>query len=194
MSVQRTYTMRARAESTAHTRERIVQAAMELWREKLTLAIGLAEVAERAGVTVRTVLRHFGSREGLFDAVGAFVRELVIAERAAPVGDVAAAANTIVDHYELRGDLVLRMLEEASTDHRVAALVADGRRLHREWVQTVFAPQLAASPGKAALEDLLVVATDVYTWKLLRRDDRLSRARTVQRIQTMINRLTERED
>jgi AcrR family transcriptional regulator len=164
---------------------------MELWRERLTLSIGLADVAERAGVTVRTVLRHFGSREGLFDAVGAFARELVIAEREAPVGDVAAAASIIVDHYELRGDLVLRMLEEASTDDRVAALVANGRHLHREWVRTVFAPQLASSSEPAALEDMLVVATDVYTWKLLRRDDRLSRARTVQRIESMIDRLAE---
>jgi hypothetical protein len=50
-----------------------------------------------------------------------------------------------------------------------------GRRGHRTWVRWAFAPQLTArrSPRRAQLEDLLVVATDVYTWKLLRLDRRL---------------------
>ena len=44
------------------------------------------------------------------------------------------------------------------------------------WVRWAFAPQLAgrSRAGKAQLEDLLVVATDVYTWKLLRIDRGLS--------------------
>lgn len=183
--------MRARARSTAETRERILRAGMALWGERLTLSIGLADVAERAQVTVRTVLRHFGSRDGLFDAIADFAREVVVAERQAPVGDVPAAARIIVDHYELRGDIVLRMLEEAGVDERIAAFAARGRRLHREWVRTVFAPQLEQSDDRAALEDLLVVATDVYAWKLLRRDAGLSRVRTEERIQTMIRRLVE---
>jgi AcrR family transcriptional regulator len=65
----RSYTMRARADSVARTRRYILEAAWSLSEEKLTLAIGLADVAERAGVTVRTLLRHVGSRDGLFDAL-----------------------------------------------------------------------------------------------------------------------------
>jgi AcrR family transcriptional regulator len=192
MSTQRTYTMRARARSTAETRERILRAGMDLWGERLTLSIGLSDVAERAQVTVRTVLRHFGSRDGLFDAIAEFAREIVVAERQAPVGDTRAAARIIVDHYELRGDVVLRMLEEANVDKTIAALAARGRRLHREWMRTVFAPQLQRSGDDCTvLEDLLVVATDVYTWKLLRRDAGLSRARTEERMHTMIRRLVE---
>lgn len=193
MNMQRTYTMRARAQSTAETRERILRAGMDLWGERLTLSIGLADVAERAQVTVRTVLRHFGSREGLFDAIAEFARETVVAERQAPVGDLSAATRIIVDHYELRGDVVLRMLEEANVDERIAALAARGRRLHRDWVRAVFAPQLeqSAADDRGVLEDLLVVATDVYTWKLLRRDGGLSRARAEERMHTMIRRLVE---
>jgi hypothetical protein len=59
-------------------------------------------------------------------------------------------------------------------------------------VRTVFAPQLADAEDARALLDLLVVATDVYSWKLLRLDFGLSRARTEQRINTMIRRLAER--
>jgi len=43
-----------------------------------------------------------------------------------------------------------------------------GRRGHREWLQRIF-----AAPERLA--ELLVV-TDVYAWKLLRRDQRLARA------------------
>ncbi len=46
--------------------------------------------------------------------------------------------------------------------------------MHRDWVETIFA--LRSSPGGEDLVDLLVVATDVYTWKLLRRDRGLLRA------------------
>ena len=191
--MQRTYTMRARAEGVARTRNQILGAAWALSEEKLTFAIGLADVAGRAGVTVRTVLRHFGSRDGLFAALSEFAREQVIEERETPVGDLARAAHTIVEHYERRGDRVLRMLEEERLDERIAEHVAKGRRMHREWVREVFAPQLAGAAEPTALEDLLVVATDVYTWKLLRRDAGLSRARTAERMHTMIRRLAGEE-
>ncbi len=189
VNTQRSYTMRARADAVAHTREQILEAGMALSEEKLSFAIGLADVAHRAGVTVRTVLRHFGSREGLFEALISFAREQVIQERDTPVGDIARATHTIIAHYELRGDLVMRMLEAETVDGRIAKHVAKGRRIHRHWVRTVFAPQLADAADAKALEDLLVVATDVYTWKLLRRDAGLSRARTEERTYTLIQRL-----
>src|SRR4029079_4754424 len=55
-----------------------------------------------------------------------------------------------------------------------------GRRGHRTWVRWAFSPQLGRRRGakRTQLEDLLVVATDVYTWKLLRIDRRLSERAT----------------
>jgi AcrR family transcriptional regulator len=189
MVVRRSYTMRARAESVERTQEEILSAAFALSEERASFAIGLADVAERAGVTIRTILRHFGSRDGLFEAIAAQAREVVAEERETPVGDLSGAARTIVDHYEKRGDRVLRMLEEEALDPRLAEHLALGRRMHREWVRTVFGPQLGAAADAKELEDLLVVATDVYTWKLLRRDAGLSRGRTEARMYTMIRRL-----
>jgi hypothetical protein len=46
----------------------------------------------------------------------------------------------------------------------------------------VFAPQLARSADPGALTDLLVVATDLYTWKLLRRDAGLDPRTTQERM------------
>jgi AcrR family transcriptional regulator len=189
----RRYNMVARADGVAQTREQIVAAAFALSIERLTPNVALADVADRAGVTVRTVLRLFGSREGLFDATHRYGVEQVVEERATPVGDIAGAVATIVSHYELRGDYVLSKIEEGRLDDKIASQVEDGRRIHRQWVRTVFAPQLERAGDAAPLEDLLVVATDVYTWKLLRRDASLSRRRTEQRIETMIRRLVGEE-
>jgi hypothetical protein len=55
-----------------------------------------------------------------------------------------------------------------------------GRRFHWQWVERTFAPLL---DGLSAREQrrrtaALVAVTDVYTWKLLRRDLGLSRAET----------------
>ncbi|HWG27241.1 helix-turn-helix domain-containing protein, partial [Actinospica sp.] len=64
----RSYTMRARAESTAETRQRILDAVNQLSYEQLSVQIALTDVAERARVSVQTVLRHFGTKDALFEA------------------------------------------------------------------------------------------------------------------------------
>jgi AcrR family transcriptional regulator len=180
--------MRARADTAADTRRRILQAAFDLSGEKLSVEIVLADVAERAGVSVQTILRHFGSREALFDAVTSFAHDQIVAERAAPAGDVPTAVHVIFSHYETRGDAVLRFLAQELWDEQVRLITDLGRRTHRAWVQAVFAPQLAARPAadREALTDLLLVATDVYTWKLLRRDKNLDRNTAERRVRHMI--------
>ena len=191
MKATRSYVMRARADAVADTRQRILQAAFDLSGERMSLEIVLGDIADRAGVSVQTILRHFGSREALFDAVAEFARGQISAERAAPAGDVAAAVHVIFSHYEARGDAVLRFLAQEFWDERARELTDRGRRMHRDWVRTVFAPQLDARPtaGRETLTDLLVVATDVYTWKLLRRDRRLDRAAAEGRVRDMITAL-----
>ncbi|MDT5351403.1 MAG: hypothetical protein QOH91_4690, partial [Mycobacterium sp.] len=75
---KRGYEMRARKEATAATRSAIVEAAIGTVVANRSLAITLGAVAERAGVTVKTVLRHFGSREALVDATWSQVRQDVL--------------------------------------------------------------------------------------------------------------------
>lgn len=193
MKARRVYTQTVRAEAVAATRQRIIDATVALAQEKASLEIVLADVAERAGVSVQTVLRHFGSRDGLFEAASASAVAQVVEERAAPVGDVPAAVRIIFDHYEQRGDAVLRFLAQEAYDARIFAMTEQGREVHRDWVRQVFAPVLAdRSRGqREALTDLLVVATDVYTWKLLRRDRRLSRRQAEARVTQLVTAIIE---
>lgn len=181
--------MANRSIAVARTRKRILRATMELAVEKLTVEIVLADVAARASVTVQTILRHFGSRDGLFAAAVEFASQAIAAEREAPVGDVPEAMRVLVDHYEARGDWVTSLLGQAAHDERVKGVTDIGKRVHRDWIEQVFAPQLHAEPaaGRPAVADLLAVATDVYVWTLLRRDRGLSREQTEERMNQLVN-------
>ena len=186
MKMKRTYTMTARARATEETRTRILDATVELVLTRMAADVSLDAVAQRADVSVQTVLRHFGNRAGLFDAARSYAEEAAVEERRAPVGDVAAAVRVIVDHYETRGDAVMMMLAQEGVEELMRRITDRGRQLHREWVADTFAPFLAEADDPAAVTDLLVVATDVYTWKLLRRDRGLSRPLTEQRMRRLV--------
>lgn len=188
MKSTRSYTMVARAEAVAETRRRIIEALFELGRERMFPDISLDDVAAAAEVSVQTILRHFKSRAGLAEATMDYAIATVTEERHTPVGDVDAAVAVIVEHYEDRGRTALLMLAQESSDSQVAELTRRGRAMHRAWVTDVFAPFAGA---RHPLIDLLVVATDVYTWKLLRIDRRHSQARTQQLMHHMVTALLE---
>jgi AcrR family transcriptional regulator len=186
MKTSRTYVQSARAQSADETRLRIVDAFFGLAEVRMFPDISLDDVATAAGVSVQTILRHFGTRAGVIDATTEHALAQVADERATPVGDVDAAVRVIVDHYEQRGRTALLMLAQESRDSQIGKITEQGRRMHREWVEETFSPFATAGH---ALIDLLVVATDVYTWKLLRLDRGHSRARTEQLIHHMVTTL-----
>lgn len=171
--VTRPYHMTARAEAAEQTERNILAAAVELWRDHPLEQITLQMIAERAGVTVQTVIRRFGSKEGIIAACIERDASGIQAERevAAP-GDVTTALDYLLAHYERDGEAVLRNL---AVEDRIpiARVVADeGRRVHREACARLFAPYLPDPNHEAYATrlDAYVAATDIYIWKLLRRD------------------------
>lgn len=172
---KRSYEMRARKDATWATHDAILNAAVDCFMAQRSLAITLGAVADRASVTVKTVLRHFGSREALIDAAFSRVYQDVLEERTDPSGDPEAALAVLIQHYERRGDMALGVLAEEDEDPRARLLCDAGRLSHRRWVDEVFGAWLPVQPiERSRLIDALVVGTDVYTWKLLRRDRGLS--------------------
>jgi AcrR family transcriptional regulator len=172
---RRSYEMRARKEAAAATYNAIAQAAIDSIAAKRSLSITLGSVADRAGVTVKTVLRHFGSRDALVEAAWSQALQDVVVERSAPAGDPERALAVLIEHYERRGDMVLGLLAEEDKDPRALKMCDSGRVEHRSWVEDVFDTGLPAEAAeRSRLIDALVVATDVYSWKLLRRDRGLS--------------------
>lgn len=196
MKTTRTYTMRARAEQAEQTRLRIIRATVALGGERPLAACTLPAIAERAEVSVQTVLRIFGSRDSLLREVAERTSAEVVAERTADPDDVPGSIAAVVDHYERRGDTVLLLLGQEAWEPYAAQVTAVGKRLHRDWVATVFARSLDPLPEarRAAATDLLVAATDVFVWKLWRRDLRRSRDETIERMLELAASVTSRLD
>jgi len=69
MTGRRAYKSPLREEQAKQTRERIVDGLIEQLDDTGRSDFAMNEVAERAGVSVRTIYRHFPTREDLLDAV-----------------------------------------------------------------------------------------------------------------------------
>lgn len=176
----RRYVQRARAEAAQATARRIIDAflarLMTQWFDEITLE----RVAEDAGVTVQTTVRRFGGKDGLLAEAVKVLGTQIVARRAAPAGKVERLVANLVEDYEHTGDAVIRLLALEARHPAVRSVAEFGRREHRRWVATAFAEALGRLPFPARQRalDALVVTTDVYVWKLLRRDMRKSPAAT----------------
>lgn len=171
--------MRARAAAAEETARRLVSAMQSLFAERPFDEISLEQIAARAGVTLQTLLRRFGSKAGLLAAAADDGSARVEAQRAAAVpGDLRGAVRNLFDHYEEWGDVSLRLLTQEERFPEVAEIARRGRAVHAAWVERVFAAELARRRGRARLRRRaqLVALCDVYVWKLLRRDQALPRA------------------
>jgi AcrR family transcriptional regulator len=176
---RREYRQSARADNAERTRIAILTAVKRLAGEKHLTAITLNDVAECSGVTVQTVLRRFGSREGLFAAAVQDFRAEVVRQRPVYVGDVNRAVSAVMDQYEEFGDVMLLLLGQEHSDPQAAKVTSLGRQLHDQWVRESF------DPVDDRQHRLLVIATDLYSWKLLRRDRQLSAQQTNEHLETL---------
>src|SRR5690242_8428382 len=109
MKVKRSYTMGARAQAAAATKQAILDAAEDLLRQRLRADIRVADVAAGASVSEMTVLRAFGNKETLLTAALDQAQQRIVAQREqAEPGDVDRSIAALFDHYEQLGDLVIR--------------------------------------------------------------------------------------
>lgn len=191
--MSRTYRMKVRAEASEATGQRILEVAQQLFGEILYDRVSLQVVAERAEVSVQTVIRRFTSKEQLFAAVTQWTSRQIRGERdQAPVGDVTGAVRNLIDSYERWGDHVLNRLAQEQRTSAIRAVTDAGRRYHQAWVERIFGSLIAGvspSERKPRLAQLVAV-TDLYMWKVLRRDLGLSRDETEIALCDLVNRIT----
>ena len=190
---RRAYSMTNRAAKAAATRQRIRHAAMALYRDRPIAEFTLDEVAARAGTTVQTVLRIFGSKDQLMLAALHDLAAGGTLLKPTRPGDCAAAVAAVFDIYETIGDLLVKQLTEEERRPLLKPLLERGRANHRQWTRRVFAPQIDSRPDSEQLWDVLAVATDVYVWKLLRRDRGLSRQAAQSAVLTLVRAVTQME-
>ena len=169
----RPYRQVARAAAARDTQDRIVSAFAVALQTRWMDEITLDDIAATAGTTRQTVIRLFGGKKGLLGAVAQHMGQEVAARRALPAAATPSqATRALLADYEISGDTVTRLLAQEDRHPELTAILTIGRRQHREWVATTFAHALPRrqSARREALITQLAIVTDVYTWKLLRRD------------------------
>jgi len=177
----RGYTSPVRARAAELNRQRILRAALARISAAYYDDVTLDQIAAGAGVTVQTVLRRFGSKEGVVRALSDSMAPDVTAQRdEAPVGDVPGIITNLVEHYESIGDLVMLLLRQEERVAPFAEVTASGKAYTLGWIDRVFAPWLAerTEGERALLRAQLFAVCDTYMWHLLRRQQGLSRRET----------------
>src|SRR5574337_1415478 len=134
MKKNRPYVMTKRAEQAEAAKARILASAVQFCGERPIDGFTIDEVANSAGVSVRTVLRAYGSKEelvlaSLFELAknGEWLTRVV-------AGDVADAVTLQFDIYESVGDLILRLLDAECGRPALKAMLdrSEERRVGKE--------------------------------------------------------------
>jgi AcrR family transcriptional regulator len=178
VGVASSYRLGKRAVTRQRTRQRILAAAEALIRERWYDDVSLRAVADEAGVALQTVVNHFGSKGALLAAVAETVGGRIDSRRdEIAAGDAAAGVAMLIAEYEDVGDAIVRMIALEGRVDELAPLLANGREMHRRWIERVFAGSLDGTRGveRERRTVMLIAATDVLTWKILRREQGLSR-------------------
>jgi AcrR family transcriptional regulator len=173
----RTYTLKRRAESQAATRQRIVEAAVELHSSVGPAQTTISMVAERAGVQRHTLYAHFPDERSLYLACSGFTVErdpLPDAEAWRAIEDrreqLRVGLLAVYGWYERNAQLAACVLRDAEY-HPLTREVAELRlgpfmTAHRD----VLGARLTAKQSA-----MLRLALSFFTWRTLVRESGLNR-------------------
>jgi AcrR family transcriptional regulator len=189
----RKYELKRRAEKEAETRQRIVEATIELHETLGVAYTTIRAIAERAGVERATVYRHFPDERSLFAACTGHH----IAQNPPP--DLAALEQIADPEERLRAGLAATYAYHRSTEQMTSKAQRDLPQYPA--LAEVLAPffahwarlrELLAAGWQTGQGDTTLVraaighATNFQTWRSLVRDQQLDDAAAVTLMVTMI--------
>jgi AcrR family transcriptional regulator len=177
----RTYTLKRRAEQQAQTRQRIVEAAVELHSSIGPAATTISMVAERAGVQRHTFYAHFPDERSLLLACSALAQERDPLPDAQPWRAIAdpgerltVGLRAIYDRFERNASLTACVLRDAEHDPVV-----------KEVSVLRYGPSIASyrevlgAGLNAKQRAMLALALSFFTWRTLTRDGGLKQGAAV---------------
>lgn len=178
----RTYTLKRRAEQQAQTRQRIVEAAVELHTKVGPARTTLTMVAERAGVQRHTLYAHFPGERALLMACSGFAYERHPPPDAASwraIGDrrerLRVGLAALYGWFERNAELTACVMRDAEVHPLVKEISTLRFGPYRVAYQEVLGEKLNA-PQRAALQ----LALSFFTWRTLVRDGGLKSAAAVE--------------
>lgn len=185
LQMPRKYNNTKRVNSAKKTNIKIIEATEYLLANVPLSHVTLPEIAKKAEITVQTVMRHMGSRDGCLNTAAEYVANRIDSQRSkTEPGDIDAAISDIISHYESEGRLILNILAQTNNgDSFINSVTERGRIYHRKWVEHCFGPHINISNEETI--DALAAATDIYVYKIIR----LDMGRSLNVTKSVINRL-----
>lgn len=177
----RNYTLKRRAELQAETRQRIVDAAIELHGTVGPANTTVSMIAEKAGVQRHTFYAHFPDERSMLMACSGHSLEqdpLPDAQAwravAEPAERLRVGLRAVYDWYARNGSLVACVLRDAET-HALVREISDLRYgpVISAWHEVLGAKLTAKQ------RPLLAVALNFYTWRTLTGEAGLKQADAV---------------
>jgi AcrR family transcriptional regulator len=175
---RRPYKKVAREQAQQRTRDALLDAADDEFYSDRWQKTSLQELSKKAGVTKQTLLRHFGSKDGLLiQALMRGAAQIRDQRWSFPAGDVAGAVDNVLDHYEAWGERSMRVGSWQRGPAMLAMLSRGARQIHYEWIEYAFAPWLEGveEPARTRRRAALIALCDVQTWWIMSNDLQLPR-------------------
>ncbi len=172
---KRRYELKARAESQRRTRERIVQATMELHEEVGPAKTTIAEIARRAGVQRLTVYNHFPEEVELFGACQAHwmglhpLPDLSSAlALSSPTGRLHAVLREFYDWYREAAPMSEKIQRDRGAIPALDALMKRTADAELAELSQALAKGFRSRGRRAERQRTLIrLALDFWTWRRL---------------------------
>lgn len=180
-SKKQSYDNSKRLIEAENTRHEIINAFGKLWTRYSINEITLDMVSNEAGVTTRTIMRKFGSKEGLLsETLPALTADIESLRTVTKPGDIDEILQVLLSNYETMGEAAIRTINLEPELEIAREIGREGRELHRRWCIEVFSPYLPKqnTPEFEIQLASFIAATEIYLWKLIRKDLKLSKEKT----------------
>ena len=188
MVKKRKYDMKKRAEQQRETRQRIVEATVELHRMQGPANTTISEIAQRAGVNRLTVYNHFPDITDLLRACSRSWTEQHPAPDVTPwaqIRDPQERLRTVLtelySYYARTEPMRANVLRDAETMPALAALLEGTVVPYLRAVRELLAEgwEVDGKEGRRLLA-MLALAIDFHTWRSLEQGSGLSREEAVE--------------
>jgi AcrR family transcriptional regulator len=187
--MKRRYQLRQRARDRDNTRQKIVEAAIELHRSKGLAATTFADIAERANVGRVTVYRHFPDEAALVQACsGQYFSRY-------PLPDIEVWKQIGDAGERLRDGLQATYRYHRQTEPMMSSILPDAWELEimepyrahwRRAVEILAEPYDPSPERRPVLFAALALALDFRTWHLLVHTHRLSQDSAVELVARLV--------
>lgn len=190
----RKYELKRRAQRQEETRQRIIDAAVELHSSLGPARTSISAIAERAGVQRLTVYRHFPDERSLFRACsGQFARQNPPPDPATwraivdPEERLRRALPEIYAYYERTEPMMVNVLRDLTAVPVIAEIMAEEIEQLTRMRDILARGWGARGPRRTLLLAALGHALDFQTWRSLARQEGLRPAQVVDLMAGMVS-------